>query len=266
MKNISKNNFLDWFVGFSEGDGSFIVPTTGSNRFEIWQSAQDAQILHNIKANLGFGKVVKPSYRPEMAIYVVTKPEHLECLRLIFESRMCTRNTFTRYHNFYNIDLSKTTLNLNKPNLINNWLSGFIDAEGCFRIKIENNNTIKLIFELSQNDEELISLIRDLFPSLKNNIWLDRGTSRLSFSGKPARYQLLEYLKLNPLLSHKRVVLIKWKEANVLLEDKRQDWKSKIIKLSENLNKWRIKDRVRSSLREEAPINPIGNNSNINEL
>jgi hypothetical protein len=32
---IYNESFLDWFVGFSEGDGSFIVPTDGSKRFEI---------------------------------------------------------------------------------------------------------------------------------------------------------------------------------------------------------------------------------------
>lgn len=252
------NKFLDWFVGFSEGDGSFIVPSTGSNRFEIWQSAKDAQVLYHIKTNLGFGKVVFPAYRPDMAIFLITKSEHLECLRLIFAHRMCTINTFTRYHAFFNIDLSTSTLKLHEPTLLNYWLAGFIDAEGCFRIKIESNNTIKLIFELSQNDVDLITNIRNLFPSLLKNIWMDRGTSRLSFSGKSARLQLINYLNLNPLKSHKRIVVLKWIKADRILQEKGLDWKPKIKKLSENLNKWRIKDRVRSFLKEEASINPIG--------
>lgn len=251
------NEFLDWFVGFSEGDGSFIVPSTGSNRFEIWQSAKDAQVLYHIKTNLGFGKVLFPAYRPDMAIFIITKSEHLECLRLIFAHRMCTKNTFTRYHAFFNIDLSTTTLTLNQPTFLNNWLAGFIDAEGCFRIKIESNGSIKLIFELSQNDVDLITKVRDLYPSLKNNIWMDRGTCRLSFSGKSAREQLINYLNLNPLISHKRIVLLKWIKADRILQRKGSDWKLNITKLSENLNQWRIKDRVRSSLKKEAPINPI---------
>ena len=251
------NEFLDWFVGFSEGDGSFIGPSTGSNRFEIWQSAKDAQVLYHIKTNLGFGKVVFPAYRPDMAIFIITNSEHLECLRLIFAHRMCTKNTFTRYHAFFNIDLSTTTLTLNQPTFLNYWLAGFIDAEGCFRIKIESNGSIKLIFELSQNDIDLITKVRDLFPSLKKNIWMDRGTSRLSFSGKSAREQLIQYFNLNSLISHKRIVFLKWIKADRILQGKGSDWKLNITKLSENLNQWRIKDRVRSSLKEEAPINPI---------
>jgi len=266
MKNLSKNEFLDWFVGFSEGKSPFIVPalreSTNSNRFEIWQSVEDAQILYNIKTHLGFGRVVhvgasshptpkgsggglaSPLSGPDMAIYIVTKPEHLECLRVIFESRICTRNTYLNYHNFYNLDFptpkgsgDKTNLILNKPNLMNNWLAGFIDAKGCFRIIIESNNTIKLNFELSHNDSELISQIRDLFPNLKNNILLDVDTARLSFSGKPARDKLREYLKIKPLFSNKRIILIKWGKANILLHDKSPDWKSKIIKLSAGIAK-----------------------------
>ena len=90
---MSNNKFLDWFVGFSEGDGSFIIPTDGPNRFELWQSAKDAEVLYHIKTNLGFGKVVLPGYRPDMAIYSITDKAHLECLREIFASRMRTKNT-----------------------------------------------------------------------------------------------------------------------------------------------------------------------------
>lgn len=114
---MSNNNFLDWLVGFSEGDGSFIVPSRGSNRFELWQSAQDAEVLYHIKTNLGFGKVVFPKYRPDMAIYLVTDSTHLEYLKVVFASRIRTENTWTRYHNFYNIDLPNTTVIKNKPNL-----------------------------------------------------------------------------------------------------------------------------------------------------
>lgn len=88
-------------------------------------------------------------------------------------------------------------------------MAGFIDAEGCFRIKIESNTTIKLLFEITQKDFELITRIRDLFPNLLANTRVDRGVSRLGFSANLARKQLIAYLKLNPLKSHKRFVLSK---------------------------------------------------------
>jgi len=53
-------------------------------------------------------------------------------------------------------------------------LAGFIDAEGCFRIKFEQNDTIKLIFELIQKEKPILEQITLLFPSLKGNLRLDR--------------------------------------------------------------------------------------------
>ena len=252
---INKLNysFLDWFVGFSEGDGCFVVRASGSNRFEIWQSSNNAQVLYFIKSQLGFGKVVFPAHLPDVCLFLVNKKEQLEVLKEIFADRICTDNTLTRYNTFYSTDLAF----VKKPTFEQSWLSGFIDAEGCFRIKFDKNNTVKLIFEISQEDADLITNIRDLFCSLKDNIRLDRGVTTLSFSGDNPRKSLISYLKANPLKTQKRIVLAKWVKADRILENKqlykesKLDWKAKIQKLSENLNKWRIKDRVRSSSREE---------------
>lgn len=40
-------NFLIWFIGFVEGDGSFVVGKRGLS-FEITQSYYDIDLLHNI--------------------------------------------------------------------------------------------------------------------------------------------------------------------------------------------------------------------------
>ena len=45
------------FLGFSEGDGSFILNKDGYLEFKITQSSSDAQILFYIKKQLGFGSV-----------------------------------------------------------------------------------------------------------------------------------------------------------------------------------------------------------------
>lgn len=42
IKNLMEA-FLDWLVGFSEGDGSFIVCKDGRRIFEIWQRISDVQ-------------------------------------------------------------------------------------------------------------------------------------------------------------------------------------------------------------------------------
>jgi hypothetical protein len=49
---------LEWLVGFSEGDGSFLVDRTGYIAFQITQSAVDIQVLHRVRRLLGFGVVM----------------------------------------------------------------------------------------------------------------------------------------------------------------------------------------------------------------
>lgn len=258
MKTL-KISFINWFIGFSEGDGSFIVPTFGSKRFEIWQSQKDAQVLYYIKKELGFGKVIFPKYRPNMALYLVNKTDQLDVIKKIFENKICTINTLTKYNLFFNTSLTT----LYKPTWEDEWLSGFIDAEGCFRIKFEKNNVIKLIFEITQKDSQLILNIRDLFPSLIHNIRNDRGITRLAFSGKKPREKLIKYLSQNELKSHKRIILKKWMKADGILNNKhlyketKIDWKTKILKLSKDRPLPQgaiiegIKDRVRSLLRNK---------------
>lgn len=45
------NTFKWWFIGFAEGDGSFILNKDGYLEFKITQSSVDAQILFFIKKN-----------------------------------------------------------------------------------------------------------------------------------------------------------------------------------------------------------------------
>jgi len=53
-KNSIYLNFKHWLIGFTEGNGSFIV--SGKYlEFKITQHSNDAQILFAIKKFLGFG-------------------------------------------------------------------------------------------------------------------------------------------------------------------------------------------------------------------
>jgi Proton-conducting membrane transporter/NADH-Ubiquinone oxidoreductase (complex I), chain 5 N-terminus/LAGLIDADG endonuclease len=60
------NDFLYWFIGFCEGEGSFVVGADGDLRFELTQDLQDMHLLQHIQATLGFGSV---SARQESAVY-----------------------------------------------------------------------------------------------------------------------------------------------------------------------------------------------------
>jgi hypothetical protein len=61
--NAPNQSFLEWLVGFSEGDGSFTINSRGTAIFVISQSTLDLQILKYIQRTLGFGRVIKQGQR-----------------------------------------------------------------------------------------------------------------------------------------------------------------------------------------------------------
>ena len=91
---ISYNSqFLDWFVGFSEGDGSFIVSTDKKPLFIITQ--KDSKILEKIRTALGFGRVAKR--KDGNFQYVVSNKEHNLKLIEIFKERIVLHKVFKRF-------------------------------------------------------------------------------------------------------------------------------------------------------------------------
>lgn len=123
------------------------------------------------------------------------------------------------------------------------WLSGFIDAEGCFRIAIDrgDNNRAKMIFEITQKELKPLKELAELL-SLKKNIREDRGVYVLYTSDQTARVKLIEYIDQYPLKTKKRISYGYWKKAHLLDKsdpkylEKIQEWKRKIAENVKNIS------------------------------
>lgn len=79
--------FLEWFIGFSEGEGSFIVAKRGDLSFVVVQSTNDVQVLNYIKDNLGFGRVVLQSSKLKTHRFIIQDIKNLfrpEVCNLLF--------------------------------------------------------------------------------------------------------------------------------------------------------------------------------------
>jgi hypothetical protein len=78
--------FLAWFIGFSEGDGSFIKATRGDLHFVVVQESKYDYILHYIQSQLGFGKVLKQGKTTSR--FIVQDALNLYLIALIFNGNI----------------------------------------------------------------------------------------------------------------------------------------------------------------------------------
>ena len=86
-----KTTFLEWFVGFSEGDGSFTV--SGTRLFFIINQKEEG-ILHRIRTELGFGKV---SHYKTYSRFIVADRDNIERLIHLFNGNLVLNKTVRRF-------------------------------------------------------------------------------------------------------------------------------------------------------------------------
>jgi hypothetical protein len=189
--NITVNNDYNeyvkmFWVGLMDGDGSIQV-----NHWRE-QSLQYRLVikLSNLKSNYNMlieiakviGGTVRITGKGADVIWVVNKKSDIEKIIKIYDTyppltskkicqlafiKTCLTNTSVKTYllnrNFkYNQQLTiiKSNLNLNIPSYFKGWLSGFIEAEGCFSIRKYNNHS----FSIGQNDDVyLIDAIKQYF-------------------------------------------------------------------------------------------------------
>ena len=213
---------LEWFIGFTEGDGSFVK---SNGRLFYILTQKEIVPLHKVKNLLGFGKV---TYSREVGRYIVTKKEQIEEIIKVFNGNLVLNKCRERFKiwiketNSDLIDRESLLLNINSG-----WLSGFIDAEGCFNVNITKNSKyttgyrVRLRFFLDQKDEyKTLEEIRNILGSGritnrgKNNFRLTLDT----FKSFP---KLIEYLEKNPLKTKKRIEYLKWYKIYLLCIEKK---------------------------------------------
>jgi hypothetical protein len=161
-KTFIKTSFLEWFVGFSEGDGSFIVSNKKNQLFFIINQKEE-KVLYYIRANLGFGKVSKYS---SYSRYIVAERGSVDRLISIFNGNLVLNKTNARFvlwlqaRNLYSTEeICYRGINKLVTFHKNGWLSGFTDAEGCFNAqKLKDTRytlgfRIRLRFILDQKGE-----------------------------------------------------------------------------------------------------------------
>ena len=82
-------DFIIWFIGFVEGDGSFFI-SNNKVYFDLTQNLSDIDLLYHIRTKLGFGKILKRTNNRNVAVYYVTGKENFIRLAHLFNGNLIT--------------------------------------------------------------------------------------------------------------------------------------------------------------------------------
>lgn len=225
---VPSNEFLSWFIGFVEGDGSFIVAKRGDLSFVVVEDTRDVQVLYMIQKVLGFGKVVKQGQSTSR--FVVQDKRSLYLLCVLFNGNIVTRSKLESFKAFllaFNNYSDKgklrfETINfkplLAQASLNDGWVSGFADAEGCFCVFISSTNkSWQILFDMAQKGELNTSpliLLKELFGVGKIYAHSKAGCYCYRVGGLNDTAILLNYFDKYKLRSKKLKSYILWKDAH----------------------------------------------------
>ena len=261
---LDREDFLEWFRGFVDGEWSFMILKNRDNfifNFSIGLHVDDTNVLYFIQKHLGIGSI---KIKGKASYFTVTKQkEVLKIIEIFKKSHLNTTKhlnflAFSQGFDLYvgsekrkkNIELKKKIENIsnsmNKKRLDFNmpknhiiisryWLLGFIEGEGSFSIQ---RRDYKLIFSLAQSEIDLILLleIKNFFYSIATNS--SSQSNSISFSSSK-RYANSRYSVINLTIHNKDFianVLIPFFDSMVFISKKVldfKDWKS-IYQLKES--------------------------------
>ena len=243
------DKFKWWFIGFTEGDGSFILNKNGYLEFKITQSSVDAQILFYIKKELGFGSVSVQDKKNKTHHFRVRDKDNILKLIKIFNGNILTKlkkNQFKLwvegFINKYNLDIDYIE-SIQKISLYNGWLSGFTDAEGCFTCSVLISKQDKIIvtvrYIISQKDDiEFSKTVAVLLNGYITFIKSYNGYNTVVNFGNLNK--ILNYLNNYPLKTKKLISYRRWLKIYLLVKNKKHFTIKGLIKikyLSQFINK-----------------------------
>lgn len=263
--NKIDERFLEWFIGFTEGDGSFISwVNEGRVRAGFTIDQKDPKVLYYIRTNLGFGKVTLLNtgyYR--YSVYKRDLLLKLYCIfagNLVLESRIKSFDKWTTSLTFpiefttsesYLENQKRGARGASKISLNNAWLAGFWEADGGFSATANwNRKTPNVILKAYiTQDEEFVALqqIAQVFSGkfkklskLTNNVTL-KLYNRLELADAVSLQNILIYFKNFGFKGNKNIDYQRW----VRLYDARQ-------RLRDGLVSWTQKsiDKIKRLIKE----------------
>jgi hypothetical protein len=245
--------FLTWFIGFSEGDGSFVVNNRNELSFIITQATEDEQILQLIQNKLGLGRVIKQGKRTSR--YIVEKKQELELINSLFNGNIILpskKENFNKFLSIFNKKAVKGQILLDSiepiksnilPSLSNSWLTGFTDAEGCFTVSfLSNSRAFRLRYLITQKGDINVPVLSNLILLFKTGV-IEAHSKKSNYSyiinGEKACYNVYDYFDNYPLKTKKLKSYLLWKEIHKHITNKDHldpDLRFQLIEMATKVN------------------------------
>lgn len=210
-QRLYASNFLYWLIGFIEGDGC--LTSDKNNRLYLFIVQKDPKVLYKIKDFFKFGSVTKHNkiyYR-----YAVSKKEDIITIYNLLNGQLILKKSIRKFELWSKI-LNLPIVSNTNQSIHPYWLTGFIDAEGCFNTywvkdkRYKLNGRFRYRFVIGQTDElEILTYIKKVIGNNKGSIQIKNNHYIYSLWGN--KDQLLYHLDKYKLLTNKRDDYISWK-------------------------------------------------------
>lgn len=221
-REIAKKEFLSWFIGFAEGEGSW-NSNEGRVSFIIRQKCP--RVLYYIRKNLGYGKITE--CKEGYYILRISNWEQSKELGLIFNSNLILEKTKKRFKDYYLTikkkypELPELDLGEKKPSIKTGWISGFTQADGGFGIIIQKRKEaksgyrVRLKYYIDQkNETKTLNWIKEEFESgtvtVRSKII---GMERYETNSNSKINNIIEYFKKYPVIYDKHIAFLKWEKT-----------------------------------------------------
>lgn len=254
-RTLPNIDFLEWLIGFTEGDGCFSINKKGDLSFIITQSIDNLFLLKAIREQLGIGTILQQGKR--VYRFVLQKREEISLIVELFNGNIVLPSRKEQFEKFFKRwkekiekkDLYKDRSVIdnaflhkdykkrqNMPSLKDLWLLGFVEAEGCFTVSFLSNSTaFRTRFVVSQKGDRNLPVLSSLLVlfgggtieghSVKDNY------SYIA-SGLKNTTKVYDYFdkNINNFQGIKRESYTKWKDVNEMIKNKEHlDRKKRIV-------------------------------------
>lgn len=258
--NKSNLNFCSYLAGLIEGDGTIVVPTTERSEkgkinypsIQIVFNSKDLPLALIIQQRLGMGSLSKRK-GANAYIFTINNYEGLLLVASLINGHMRTPKIHALWNlidwlnvRFKDLNMIKNPID-NSLLTSNSWLTGFIEANGRFSVKVlKNEDKLSCNFELIQMQtnfkggdlsEIMLKLSEFLLSNLKETkINTKNKGYRVRTTSLNENLNLKEYLNNFPLFSSKYLDYLDFLEVlQYFINKEHYNNVDKIIRIKSNM-------------------------------